>query len=247
VNILIYGGHSPLGLASAQLLSARGCHVSVVTRNIDESLLDWSKLSDVELVQLNLTDAVDSEDLADFYMVNGKVADSLAFFHKYRGDAADVIEAFRVEVLAPQLILQNWALSPCKFRRRALLLSSPASRAVVSDQPFTYHATKSGVNAIVRWGAAKFGPSGISVNGLTPGSAVFKERAADFYSKNPEIVSLYEEITPSKKMVTVQEIADVASFLLTSSPHSLNGQIIEVDGGVSILDVVGVGKSLRSL
>jgi enoyl-[acyl-carrier-protein] reductase (NADH) len=118
---------------------------------------------------------------------------------------------------------------------------------VVSDQPFIYHATKSGVNAIVRWSAAKFGPSGVSVNGLTPGSAVFKERAADFYSKNPDIVKLYEEMTPSNRMVTVHELAEVASFLLTSSPSSLTGQIIEVDGGVSVLDVVGVGKSLRNL
>jgi NAD(P)-dependent dehydrogenase (short-subunit alcohol dehydrogenase family) len=113
---------------------------------------------------------------------------------------------------------------------------------VLADQNFQYHASKAALSQLVRFGAVRFASRNIRVNGLSPGSFIFKQRAADFYSKNPQIVDRANKLVPLSRMGTVEDISSVALFLLSKQSSYLNGQILEVDGGLSTLDPASLSK-----
>ena len=94
----------------------------------------------------------------------------------------------------------------------------------------------------MRFGSVRLASQNLRINGLSPGSFIFKQRAADFYTKNPQIVDRAEKLIPLSRMGTVEEIARVALFLLSEQSNYMNGQILEVDGGLSSLDPASLSK-----
>ena len=96
----------------------------------------------------------------------------------------------------------------------------------------------------MRFGSVRFSTNNLRINGISPGSFIFKERAAEYYSKNPEVVANANKLIPLSRMGTVTEIANVALFLLSEKSSYLNGQILEVDGGLSNLDQASLSKPI---
>ena len=125
-----------------------------------------------------------------------------------------------------------------------VVTTSPAGRTVVGDQDFQYHASKAALSQLVRFGSVRFSANNLRINGVSPGSFIFKERAAEYYSKNPEVVANANKLIPLSRMGTVTEIANVALFLLSEKSSYLNGQILEVDGGLSNLDQASLSKPI---
>ena len=113
---------------------------------------------------------------------------------------------------------------------------------MLADQNFQYHASKAALSQLVRFGSVRFASRNIRVNGLSPGSFIFKQRAAEFYAKNPQIVDRANKLIPLSRMGTVDEIANVALFLLSKQSSYMNGQILEVDGGLSDIDPASLSK-----
>ena len=94
----------------------------------------------------------------------------------------------------------------------------------------------------MRFGAVRFASNNLRINGVSPGSFIFKQRAAEFYAKNPDVVARANKLIPLARMGTVTEIANVAAFLLSDKSSYVNGQILEVDGGLSNFDQASLSK-----
>ena len=94
----------------------------------------------------------------------------------------------------------------------------------------------------MRFGAVRFAANNLRINGVSPGSFIFKQRAAEFYAKNPDVVARANKLIPLARMGTVTEIANVAAFLLSDKSSYVNGQILEVDGGLSNFDQASLSK-----
>jgi enoyl-[acyl-carrier-protein] reductase (NADH) len=75
---------------------------------------------------------------------------------------------------------------------------------------------------------------------LSPSTTIKKENKS-FYKKNKELSSLYNELSPLKKMMKSQNVVDVIKFLLSKKSKYINGQNIIIDGGISLMwqEVVG--------
>ena len=115
--------------------------------------------------------------------------------------------------------------------------TSPGSHHVLGDQDFQYHASKAALSQLVRFGSVRFASKNLRVNGVSPGSFIFKQRAADFYAKNPGVVARANRLIPLARMGSVDEIASVASFLLSEKSSYMNGQILKVDGGSAGIEI----------
>ena len=94
----------------------------------------------------------------------------------------------------------------------------------------------------MRFGAVRFAANNLRINGVSPSSFIFKQRAAEFYAKNPGVVARANKLIPLARMGTVTEIANVAAFLLSDKSSYVNGQILEVDGGLSNFDQASLSK-----
>ena len=97
-----------------------------------------------------------------------------------------------------------------------------------------YYASKWAANGITRGLAKKFTGRGIIINAIAPGPSktninkdYFKGQEGNFY--NPDCRSY------TGRMVLVEEVAGLAAFLASDQANSIIGQVIVIDGGISLL------------
>ena len=90
-----------------------------------------------------------------------------------------------------------------------------------------YSASKGAVDAFTKSLAKEVGPSGITVNAISPG--VIDTEINGHLSEN-EMADLKEE-TPLDKIGKPEDVAEVALFLASEKAEFITGQIIPVNGG----------------
>lgn len=98
-----------------------------------------------------------------------------------------------------------------------------------------YSAAKAGIVSLTRTGAQFYGPHGIRINCISPGS-IRTEFFAHWVTTLPPAQSKYVEegivtSTPLKRQGKPQELANVVSFLLSDDSTYMNGHNLVVDGG----------------
>ena len=240
---LVYGGRSPIALALCEQLADSGQEVHLITRNRDEAIVNLASEHHCEHVhQCDLEDAKVSIALA--LEIDDKVGglEAVAFVHRYRNQTSNPLKQYEVEVYTPYEIIEALAERSRNKQCSVVLTTSPAARNIVGDQDFQYHASKAALSQLVRFGAVRFAANNLRINGVSPGSFIFKQRAAEFYAKNPDVVARANKLIPLARMGTVTEIANVAAFLLSDKSSYVNGQILEVDGGLSNFDQASLSK-----
>jgi enoyl-[acyl-carrier protein] reductase I len=90
---------------------------------------------------------------------------------------------------------------------------------------------KASLEANVRYLASCLGPEGIRVNGISAGPV--KTLAAAGISGFSRIFKFVETNAPLRRNVTIEEIGNVAAFLLSDLASGVTGEITYVDNGFS--------------
>jgi NAD(P)-dependent dehydrogenase (short-subunit alcohol dehydrogenase family) len=119
-------------------------------------------------------------------------------------------------------------------RLATVAVSSVYADYVGSSQPSSYHVVKAGLNALIRYYAATLGAKGIRANAISP-LTYLKEESRHVYLDNEETMAKYRKLVPLKRMPSADECANVLRFLGSDQASFVNGQIIYVDGGVSVI------------
>lgn len=92
-----------------------------------------------------------------------------------------------------------------------------------------YCAAKEGIVGMIRALAAQVGPSGINVNGISPGmgDTGFQVRTGT----TDERKEMYKASNPLRRVCTPQDIANMVVFLSSDAASYVTGQTISVNGG----------------
>jgi NAD(P)-dependent dehydrogenase (short-subunit alcohol dehydrogenase family) len=93
-------------------------------------------------------------------------------------------------------------------------------------------AAKAGVEALVKSAAAEFAPRGVTVNAVAPGY-VRKDRAGSGALAEAQWAQALARI-PMHRLATPDDIAGTIAFLLGPDAAYLTGQVLHVDGGLSL-------------
>ena len=118
---------------------------------------------------------------------------------------------------------------------RIINISSVAAEHTNPGQT-NYAASKGAVNAFTRALAVELASRGVTVNAIAPGfietdmSAAVRNKAGD----------LIKKFIPLKRIGTPEDVARVAVFLASADSAYITGQVLTVDGGLS-LGAVGAG------
>src|SRR5215471_6909768 len=94
---------------------------------------------------------------------------------------------------------------------------------------------KAALESSVRYLANDLGPHGVRVNAVSAGP--IKTLASSAVGGISNMIKLHEERAPLRKRVGIDEVGDVALFLVSSLSRGVTGEIIYVDGGYNILGV----------
>ncbi len=95
---------------------------------------------------------------------------------------------------------------------------------------------KASLEANVRYIAQALGPDGIRVNGISAGP--IKTLAAAGISNFRKMLSSFEEATPLRRNVTIDDVGNVAAFLCSDLASGVTGEILYVDAGYNIVGMV---------
>lgn len=125
------------------------------------------------------------------------------------------------------------AARPLLNDRAALLTLTylGAERAVPNYN--TMGVAKAALEASVRYLAASMGPQGTRVNGISAGP--IKTLAAAGIAGFGKMLKHVADATPLKRNVTIDEVGNVAAFLMSDLASGVTGEITYVDCGYSIV------------
>ncbi|RQO56555.1 enoyl-[acyl-carrier-protein] reductase FabI [Variovorax sp. KBW07] len=99
----------------------------------------------------------------------------------------------------------------------------------------TMGLAKASLEASVRYTASSLGPRGMRVNGISAGP--IKTLAASGIKGFGKMLAAVADASPIRRNVTIEEVGNVAAFLLSDLASGVTAEITYVDGGFS--NVVG--------
>jgi 2,4-dienoyl-CoA reductase [(3E)-enoyl-CoA-producing], peroxisomal len=100
-------------------------------------------------------------------------------------------------------------------------------------------AAKAAVDALTRTLAVEWGPQGIRVNAIAPGPVGDTEGARRLFPG--KIGETIRAATPTGRIGSIDEIANLALFILSEAGTNLNGAIIVSDGGLCLTGRLAAG------
>jgi enoyl-[acyl-carrier protein] reductase I len=95
----------------------------------------------------------------------------------------------------------------------------------------TMGLAKASLEASVRYLAASLGPKGVRVNGISAGP--IKTLAASGIKGFGQILAVVEQNAPLRRNVTIDDVGNVAAFLLSDLAAGVTAEITYVDAGFS--------------
>ena len=202
-------------------------------------------------------DVASDEEIATLFTSLGKEWDGLdglvhaiAFAPReaIAGDFLDGIsrEAFRIahDVSSYSFAaLAKGALPLMRGRNGAMVTLTYLGADRVIPNYNTMGLAKASLEAAVRYLASSLGPGGIRVNGISAGP--IKTLAAAGISGFGKILKFVEENAPMRRNVSIDEVGNVAAFMLSDLASGITGEITYVDSGFNTV-VGGIGRSAEA-
>jgi enoyl-[acyl-carrier protein] reductase I len=149
------------------------------------------------------------------------------------GDFLDGLsrEAFRVahDISAYSFPAMAKAALPMLNPQSALLTLTYLGAVRVLPNYNTMGLAKASLEASVRYMAESLGPRGVRVNGISAGP--IKTLAASGIKGFGKILGVVAESSPIRRNVTIDEVGNVAAFLLSNLSSGVSAEITYVDGG----------------
>jgi enoyl-[acyl-carrier protein] reductase I len=160
------------------------------------------------------------------------------------GDFLDGLsrEAFRVahDISAYSFPALAKAAAPLLTPKAALLTLTYLGADRVVPNYNTMGLAKASLEASVRYLAGSLGPRGVRVNGISAGP--IKTLAASGIKGFREILDVVESSAPLRRNVTIDDVGNVAAFLLSDLAAGVTGEITYVDAGFSrVMSGMGAG------
>jgi NAD(P)-dependent dehydrogenase (short-subunit alcohol dehydrogenase family) len=116
-------------------------------------------------------------------------------------------------------------------KQKGTVLSISATYAPVGSAYVVPSAVaKAGVEALMRSLAVEWGDRGIRMNAIAPGP-IPTQGAFSRVLPRPELEKLALERNPLHRFGTVEELANLAAFLVSDGSGYINGEVIRMDGG----------------
>lgn len=240
-GVLITGGASGIGRATADLFAERGASVAI--SDIDE---DKTRAAARELGNQHVAAP---GDVSDEQSVAEMVATAKAGLGKIDAliNCAGVSDTFLptleqsvehwqriIDINLTGTYLTCRAVAPDMLERGEGAIVNISSIAGLLGLPYrnAYTASKHGVAGVTKSLAGEWGQHGVRVNAVSPGYVLtpMVRKIIDEGRVDPKVI---QRRTPMGRLARPEEIGNVMMFLASPLASYMNGVVIPIDGGYS--------------
>ena len=230
-NFVVIGGSSGIGRGIVQRLASSGHCVTVVSRTNPDPIGSPG----VEHICADVTsDSISDDMLPD-------TIDGLAYcpgsinLGPIRGIIADsMLSDYELNVVGAVKCLQACLPAMKSAESSAMVLFSTVAVAQGLPMHASVAAAKGAVEGLARSLAAELAPK-IRVNCIAP--SLTDTPLAERLLSSEQKRSAMDQRHPLKRIGTVDDVASLATYLMTEPSRWITGQVIGVDGGMSRLRV----------
>jgi 3-oxoacyl-[acyl-carrier protein] reductase len=245
---IVTGGARGIGQAIARALAAEGAKVAVVYKGSQAAaaaMVDEIRQREGNAIALQV-DVTNGAEVQKAVETVEKDLGPVSILVNNAGIVKDDLfvrmepEAWN-NVLATNLggtynFCKAVAYSMMRARRGRIINVSSVVAEHVNQGQTNYAASKGAINAFTRALAVELASRGVTVNAIAPGfietdmSAAIRNKAGDFIEK---------KLIPMKRVGKPEDVAKIAVFLASDDSSYITGQVITVDGGLSLGAVAG--------
>jgi enoyl-[acyl-carrier protein] reductase III len=115
---------------------------------------------------------------------------------------------------------------------RILSVTSVGSRRVLPNYSVV-GVSKAAIEAVTRYLAVELAPENIIVNCISPGIVI--TGALDHFPNRDDLLEEATRRTPASRLVTPEDVGELAAWLCSDRATMIVGQTIEIDGGYSLV------------
>jgi len=243
-RVLVCGGSSGIGRATAERFLQEGCRVTV--GGLDEvevrgTVEDLRRIGDVSGVSVDVSDPSGVAELvtaADSYLGGIDVLVNNAGT-AWRRPFLDLTTEEWDRMLAVNLrgmflVAQSVARLLVQQGRGGAIVNMSSTNGLAGEADYThYNASKAGVLALTRTMALELAPHGVRVNSLCPGWILTPLNASisEGLGSDAFITRYVEEKIPLGRTGRPEDVAAAYAFLASDEAAFITGTELVVDGG----------------
>ena len=234
--VLISGGNSGIGLATARMFLQEGAKVIIAARNQSklDDIIKGENNSNLSAIQLDVS------DISSISMMLLKASDifgdinifvNCAGVYETPEDCKTISDQYDYIMNINHKGMYGANLAECEYLRKRNIrgkiinISSVAGERYLCD-PYTL--SKWGVNVITKALALQMAEYGICINAVAPGNVPTN---ISQWHRDIDRNNIYTEQHRTHRLVLPEEVANLILYLASDSANSIIGQIIGIDGG----------------
>jgi len=240
-TVLVTGAAQGMGLAIARRLACDGCVVALVDRQEEQvravarglpgARSYMMDLLDVERIAPLVEQVEDECGPLTGLVNNAGIVKTQPFLDV---SPADWESVFGVNARAPFLLMQAAGARMATRGTGAIVnVASVAGRSARPEQT-VYGASKAALLHLTKSAAAALGPHGVRVNAVCPGVVETEMTTLVWRERRPEDVQRIVQGIPLGRVAVPDEVAAAVVWLLDAGASYVNGQALNVCGGLEM-------------
>ena len=240
--VIVTGGSSGIGLATAQKFRDEDYQVIITGRNqakLDEAKLLLGNLcyavnadiSELSSIPDFVNSCIEEYGRIDVLVNNAGINHKKPMFEVTDQEYQNIINVNQIGLFALTREVSKVMLNQDTKGNIVNISSMTAHYGL--PKVIAYSASKTALEGMTRAMAVELSPLGIRVNCVAPGFIVTAMTSKAFES-DPERKSRVLKRTPIGRMGEPEEIANAVYFLASDQASFITGEVLKVDGGNSI-------------
>ena len=220
-HILIIGGTKGIGKAIIDLLIEEN-KITCMSRNVSD--YNHENYNHIQL-DATLDNFPDLEEIDSLVYCPGSInlkPISTLSIEDFRND-------FELNVIGAVKSIKKYLPLLKKGENPSILLFSTVATKLGMPYHASVSASKSAIDGIVKTLGAELAPK-IRINAIAP--TITNTELASKILRNEKVLENMIERHPLKKILSADEVAKMAKFLITEDGSSISGQIINMDAGI---------------
>jgi NAD(P)-dependent dehydrogenase (short-subunit alcohol dehydrogenase family) len=250
-SILVTGGGSGIGLATAERFAAEGAHVTICGRT-EQKLADAVKRlesvagdgTSARYVVADVTDEAQvTAAVAATCEATGRIdglfacaGGSLHLGSVLTADVAAVRATVDLNLMGSVICVKQGALAmqiqapdAARGGRGAIVLMSSGAGRFPHPHLWAYGVSKAGIGFLAETAGEELGPLGIRVNAVAPG--IIDDELMSFITGGGPLLDDYLAQMPLGRVGTVDDVAAAVRYLIGPESSFVTGETLGVDGG----------------